>query len=125
MITKTKILIGFLILISVISVGLLLYSKEFVAEEKKAKNCNHYKLPMTKEQMEECTCPKGYKKFPRLGGVYCATDSQKPCKTDKDCPKGEHCISFDRKDWFCTGGVTGCFYLSDPNNPEGVGVCID
>ncbi len=95
--------------------------REFVIQKKTGisipKNCNDYAMPMKEEEIKECTCPEGYKKFYRLMGAYCATDSQKPCSAHTDCPRDEHCISGDGKDWFCTGQFAGCYH-NDPKNPE-------
>lgn len=88
------------------------------------KSCDFYEMPMSEEEIKECICPDGYKKFYRLSGAYCATDSQKPCTAHADCPKGEHCISSDRKNWFCTGQFAGCYYRN-PENPEGPMLCVD
>lgn len=87
------------------------------------KNCNDYKMPMTEEEIATCICPEGYVKLNRLSGAYCATNSQKPCRVHSDCPNGEHCISTDMINWFCTGQFTGCYY-DDPDNPESQ-VCVD
>lgn len=95
--------------------------KEFVIKEKRgistSKNCNEYEMPMQEEEIKECACAEGYKKFPRLSGAYCASDSRRPCKAHLDCPQGERCISDDGKNWFCTGQFAGCFYR-DPENPK-------
>ncbi len=86
---------------------------------KKEKNCDLYEMPMTEKQIKECTCVlEGYKKFYRLSGAYCATNSQKPCSVHADCPKGERCISRDKKNWFCTGQFAGCFYRNPEDSAE-------
>jgi hypothetical protein len=86
------------------------------------KNCNLYIPPMSEREIKECTCPIGYKKFISLARAYCATSSEKPCKSHEECPKGEHCISDDGKEWFCTGRVTGCYFSAEKPN---VRVCVD
>lgn len=99
-------------------------NQKCIVKESVSKNCDLYEMPMTKEQIKECTCPEGYEKFNRLSGAYCATNSQKPCSTHADCPKGERCISPDRKNWFCTGQFAGCSYRN-PENPEEPMLCAD
>lgn len=98
--------------------------KVIITPESTLKNCDLYEMPMSQEEINECTCPEGYEKFHRLSGAYCATNSQKPCSTHTDCPKGEQCISGDRKDWFCTGQFAGCYYRN-PENPEEPMLCAD
>ncbi len=103
-----------------------IYSNEFTIKEKlvlPSNNCDDYEMPMTEEETRECACPEGYQKFFRLSGAYCATDSQKPCRAQTDCPKDERCISHDGKNWFCTGAGAGCYY-SNPENPEEQ-ICVD
>lgn len=95
-----------------------------IVKESVPKNCDLYEMPMTEEQIKECTCQEGYKKFYRLSGAYCATDSRKPCRAHTDCPEGEHCISSDRQNWFCTGQFAGCYYRN-PENSEEPMLCAD
>lgn len=77
---------------------------------------------MNTRAREKCICPKGYVKFHGVMSAYCATDSRKPCKLTTDCPKGEHCISNDGENWFCTGRHTGCYFL--PEYPD-LKICVD
>ena len=104
--------------------GAACVSNKCIVKTQEAKNCDFYEMPMTGEQIKECTCPEGYKKFYRLSGAYCATDSQKPCRAHTDCPEGEHCISSDRQNWFCTGQFAGCYYRN-PEDPEEPMFCAD
>ena len=77
---------------------------------------------MSEREIEERTCPEGYKKFRGLDWAYCATSSEKTCKSHEECPKGEHCISDDGKQWFCSSRVTGCYFsIENPN----VRICVD
>lgn len=103
----------------------IIYSNEFTIKEKNVitKNCNLYEIPMTGEEIEKCTCPEGYEKGYRLMGAFCATNSQKPCSTQKDCPQGESCISHDGVNWFCTGLIQGCLF-TNPEKPNEQ-ICID
>ncbi|MFH1234723.1 MAG: hypothetical protein V1493_03865 [Candidatus Diapherotrites archaeon] len=78
---------------------------------------------MSQEEMQNCTCPDGQKKFRCLGAAFCATESGKECKANEDCPEGEHCISDDGKNWYCTGGRCGCYHY-DPKNPTSQ-ICAD
>lgn len=100
-----------------------IYSNEFTIKEKSiANNCDSYQPPMTEEQIKSCKCSAGYTKFRGLAWAYCATDSQKTCKSAQDCPFGEKCISDDGKKWFCSGRKTGCYYWSPEDKGE---VCAD
>lgn len=103
------------------------YSNEFTIQERGvilSNNCNDYEMPMTDREFQRCSCPEGYEKFARLGGAYCATNSQKPCIAHADCPQGERCISGDGKDWFCSGQIVGCYYRN-PENPDEPMLCAD
>jgi hypothetical protein len=66
-------------------------------------------------------CPKGYVKVYTMFSAYCASDSQKPCKSHDECPKDERCISEDGKNWFCSGRP-GCYHRN-PENPDKV-TCV-
>lgn len=91
--------------------------------EETTKYCNNYTYIQTEEQRNDCTCPEGKEKFQGMGGAYCATNSQKPCSSNENCPTRERCISTDGKSWNCTGHLTGCYH-NDPANPE-VTLCAD
>jgi len=86
-------------------------------------NCNIYKMPMSVEEIQGCSCPSGYKKFRTYAGARCGTNSQKPCKSHSECPSEERCVSMNGKDWVCTGILGGC-YAYDPENPEQQ-ICVD
>lgn len=87
------------------------------------KDCASYELPMTEDEINECTCPEGYVKFGRYQGAYCTTSSKKPCNAHSDCPPNENCISDDGEEWFCSGRFAGCYY-HDPENPDEK-LCMD
>jgi len=59
------------------SIDIKYAEKEFTIKEKamteKPKDCSLYELPMTREQIEKCTCPQGIEKFHSLNGAYCAS----------------------------------------------------
>ena len=107
--SKTKILIGVLVIVIIFIVGGWLFSKYKAAS---FSNCSFYRLIIT----GECVCPEGYE---NLGGFmpYCATESLKPCSFHTDCPENERCISKDGKNWFCSGRRGGCYHWN-PENPE-------
>lgn len=46
------------------------------------------------------------------------TDSGKPCRRHTDCPEGESCISSDKKNWFCAVRFFGCYYRNPENPEE-------
>lgn len=99
------------------------YTSEFTIKEGVAKNCNEYEMPMTDEERANCTCQAGQEKFNCMVSTYCATNSQKSCTSQADCPSGEHCISNNGKNWFCTGQKCGCYHY-DPQNPTSE-ICVD
>lgn len=82
-------------------------------------NCSDFLKWVTKH---ECICPEGYIISGGITGPRCVSNSQKPCRSEVDCPKGESCISNDKINWFCTGAIYGCHYWN-PENPEGL--CAD
>jgi hypothetical protein len=91
-------------------------------------DCNSYEMPMTREIIDNCTCPEGYDKFNRFMGAICFEhheDSMEPCDEATDCTDPERCISWSEKGPFkCMRQIFGCYsFYNDKNEVESW--CVD